>query len=436
LRRSRSFAIARPSPKPTSRRRWGGWVFFHLTRIGWVHTAATLIVGIVALTSGHNFMYLMFGVAVGAILVHGFASWRNLRGLSVHRHLPASAMAGAEVQIRYEVRSRRPKACRYTRWALRVVERPSAQFTPRRATAFVLRMDGGKLAHGVARIRPARRGLLALDRFFIRSRYPFALGDRYVRFSQPQMMVVWPQMGWLSGQLFERVASARTMWNRRERRGVGQDEFYGLREYRDGDNPRWIHWKTTARRGELIVREFEAQQSGRVAILLDTMADPADPEAVAHRERAISLAATIARDATRLGYEISLVAYDDRLHAIRPGRGLGHLSRVLDCLALLGNNPGTPLSGAIHRTDPAVLRGAFAVVIGADGRAGRGLAGLETRRLRPLVAAANVVDVTDPKLGRLFRLEGGPGQAAGDRAGRPAARPRRRRRVAAKGAAG
>jgi uncharacterized protein (DUF58 family) len=171
-----------------------------------------------------------------------------------------------------------------------------------------------------------------------------------------------------------------------------------------------IHWKTTAKRGDLIVREFEAQQSGRIALLLDTMADPADEPSLARRELAISLAATIARNAARLGYEVSLLACDDRVHGIRPGRGMGHLARVLDGLALLGDNPATTLEQAVRRCDPAVLRGAYGIVIGSS--AGGGLAGFSPRRLRPLMAAVAGIDVSDPLLHRVFRLEGPPGAPA------------------------
>ena len=382
-----------------------GWVYFHLTRIGWVHSAATLILGLVAVASAHNLVYLLFGVAVGTTLIHGMFGWRNLRRLTVRRHMPASAVVGSEVQIRYEVRVRdeKPNGAHRARWSLRMVERGSVLFTPHEPAAFILRMAGG-IAHGVCTIQPKQRGLLALDRFTLRSRFPFGLGDRYIRFSQPRMLLVWPRMGWLSGQLFERVASSRTMWNRRERRGRGQDEFYGLRDYRDGDNPRWIHWRTTARRGELVVREFEAQQSGHIALMVDTLADLGDADAVARRELAISLTATAARDATRLGYEVSLVACDDRVHSVRPGRGVGHLGRILNCLALLGDNPGKPLRQILGECDAAVLRGAYGIAVGTSS----GLAGLHVHRLRPLMAAVSVLDVTDPMLGRIFRLDEPP----------------------------
>lgn len=51
--------------------------------------------------------------------------------------------------------------------------------------------------------------------------------------------------------------------------GSGNAEFTNLREYRRGDHPRHIHWFSTARRGELMVKEYEPLASARVTLVLD-----------------------------------------------------------------------------------------------------------------------------------------------------------------------
>ena len=57
--------------------------------------------------------------------------------------------------------------------------------------------------------------------------------------------------------------------HRRERRHGTEGDFYGVREWRSGDSRRWIHWRSSARSGELVVRQFEQPRNRDVAVLLD-----------------------------------------------------------------------------------------------------------------------------------------------------------------------
>jgi uncharacterized protein (DUF58 family) len=86
------------------------------------------------------------------------------------------------------------------------------------------------------------------------------------------------------------------------RAGHGTD-LYGVREYRSGDPLRRIHWKTSARRGELVVREFEPPGLKVLALLLDPQ--PADPAAA---DQIARLAASEAWDCLRAGGRVHLWA--------------------------------------------------------------------------------------------------------------------------------
>jgi len=74
------------------------------------------------------------------------------------------------------------------------------------------------------------------------------------------------------------------------RRLALEAEFHGLRQFRPGDSPRWIHWRTSARTGELVVREFDHGTHHDLLLILEPYAPAADSNCV---EAAVSLAATI-----------------------------------------------------------------------------------------------------------------------------------------------
>src|SRR5205085_9553237 len=108
-------------------------------------------------------------------------------------------------------------------------------------------------------------------------------------------------------------------------------EFHGLRTFRPGDSPRWIHWRTSARRGELMVREFD--QGSHYDLLL--IVEAYEPEGgKSHLEAAVSLAASIAWQWARDGGDrvvLAIAGRESTVLATRDGRD--PVSGVLACLA-------------------------------------------------------------------------------------------------------
>ena len=88
--------------------------------------------------------------------------------------------------------------------------------------------------------------------------------------------------------------------DRREHRAGMDGDFYGLRPWQRGDSRRWIHWRTSARAGGVMVRQFEQPHSRDVAIVLDLW-QPETPDAT-HEENvelAVSFTATLAAELCR-----------------------------------------------------------------------------------------------------------------------------------------
>src|SRR5262249_54217276 len=76
--------------------------------------------------------------------------------------------------------------------------------------------------------------------------------------------------------------------------GVYHDDFHGLREFRSGDNPRAIHWRSTARRGELILREFQQNREPTFTFVLDLfLPKPLNADSIRRVEFALSFVASL-----------------------------------------------------------------------------------------------------------------------------------------------
>lgn len=145
--------------------------------------------------------------------------------------------------------------------------------------------------------------------------------------------------------------------------GAGAAEFSGLREYRRGDNPRHIHWPTTARLNELIVREYEPLASACLYITLDQAADSNVGQGKASTfEYAVRIAASIARHACSQSIHTRLAGAGQRPLRKLQGTGDGHYQGMLDELAIVASDGVTPYAELLTDIGPQCLRGETVVV--------------------------------------------------------------------------
>jgi len=118
--------------------------------------------------------------------------------------------------------------------------------------------------------------------------------------------------------------------------GAGAAEFSGIREYRRGDNPRHVHWPTTARLNELMVREFEPLASACLCIALDLSASGNVGQGKqATLEYAVRIAASLARYGCTQNIRTRLVGQGAKPLAIPAGSGQHHYQSILDQLAVV-----------------------------------------------------------------------------------------------------
>ena len=125
------------------------------------------------------------------------------------------------------------------------------------------------------------------------------------------------------------------------------EELYGLRPFQRGDDPRHIHWRSSAHHDELIVRQFEEFSHTHTTVLLDTRRAQLDTLVGFERfEAMVSAAASICRASQRRGDQIRLTTTAD--YDTGFGRDSAHLHKIYEHLALVSPDSGS-LIGAIER---------------------------------------------------------------------------------------
>jgi uncharacterized protein (DUF58 family) len=288
-------------------------------------TAGAFAVGFAAINTGNNLLYLLLGAMLGFIAVSSWLSEQVIRQLRVHRRVPRGVTVGNPLRIHYEVENRRK---RVPSFALEIGEEglPGKAFLP------FLRVGGREVARSENRF--IRRGVYPLEAITLSTSFPFGLFRKARDIPAGGELVIWPRTD-------RRIRAATPGGGRNPRVGalalgsVGpRGEYRGLREYRPGDDPRDIHWRTTARLGRPVVREFEQNEAEVLWLCLDTRAEPGERAEVAV-EMAASLAARAYREGRRFGFTAPHIT-------VEPGQGPGQLERVLDALARVDFLPDAP----------------------------------------------------------------------------------------------
>jgi uncharacterized protein (DUF58 family) len=264
-----------------------------VSREGWywlVTAGAMLLTG---LFKGINLINLLSCLLLAFWGLNFVLARRQLRRLRGRRFLdePVFAQTPYLVEVELTNRGRRPRAC------LRLEDggpaHQAAWFVPLLAERASVRLQ--------QEVTLPRRGRYAWGPLRALCGYPFGLLQRGVTLAPGEEIVVLPRLGQVQRGVLRRFLSQASPSQGQvralpRRNPTAQAEFHGLRTFRSGDSPRWIHWRTTARRGELMVREFEELPTDDLVLVLDpwtadAAADPAGSAAIL--DEAIALTATI-----------------------------------------------------------------------------------------------------------------------------------------------
>lgn len=235
---------------------------------------------------------------------------------------------------------------------------------------------------------------------------PFHLLRRQMLWTEPEDLYVHPRTTSLDGPAAGFLRDLEGLTTRDL--STSDIAFHALRDYVPGDDRRHIHWKTTARTGKLMVRQFEETRRSHMAVALSVNTDEYNSEE--DFELAISAAASLGRQAIKENRELSVLTQRGPIRA-ETGRNL-----LDDMTRLQGNNRrGTSvdlartLSDAVpnasvvflvvgSRVTPAQLRSAAASVPpGVRAFAVRCYTGAQSAR-------ANIADLTVLTLGDLEDL--------------------------------
>ena len=235
----------------------------------------------------------VLGLVVGSLFIR-----HNLKAAGVERTAPRRVRVGDEVRVGVMVSNAGTKPVPL----LRLSDHHGA-FED--SAILVERLKPGQRAHVELVKTAVRRGAFAGGEAVLVSGAPFGFlrSTRTIDVTTDVTVVPrWVELR--SFPILEPSSYLADVVHERARTGAGE-EFLGVRDYRPGDPPRFVHWRSTARAGHLVVREFEEEVASRVALVI-AGADAGVPPDSAY-ETLISAAASIGVYALATGHPVDLV---------------------------------------------------------------------------------------------------------------------------------
>jgi uncharacterized protein (DUF58 family) len=391
-------------PARGSRRRFGfGRHRVSLPRPGQFYLVIMIVIFSGSLLGRSNMLMLVFSMMAGPFVINGWITYSMLKRTAVERVVPERVMAGEPTTVELTLINRKWLMSCWLMSAHDTIQNGDERLEP---SILFARVPAGGRRSGPYQARLMRRGRYQFGPVQLTARFPLGIVERGLICPLPGEILVYPRLGRLSSRWMHEHFLASDLVERRElRQGAFDDEFHRIREFRWGDNPRAIHWRTSARHNALMVREYHQSRDLNLMVLADLWL-PLRPTTL-ERERlelAASLAATMCVSHMKQ-------SRDSKLHVAIAGRQLAqwdgesrmaNAGPLLDSFALAEGSPTPDVLAMLGQAATRRMQGVRTLLVTT--RTHDSAAGAELRRLVASATASNALgglEMVEADFGRL-----------------------------------
>jgi uncharacterized protein (DUF58 family) len=407
---------------------WWHWARRRFTRPGLAVLGALILAALLAPDTENNLTYQALPLLLFLLLVAGCLSRLFKAPFSATRLLPRFGTAGCPLAYRVAVKNLSTRVqngltllenladARPTFEAWMAVQRAeqkllrsfrfSGQRPPNPFKVAIMKdadvppMPPGQEVEVRVELKPLRRGVLRFTGLTLARPDPLGLFRALSTVPLPQTVLILPRRYPLPA-----IALPGTVKYQEGgvalAASVGQSEEYvALRDYRHGDPLRHIHWRSWARVGRPVVKEFEDEFFVRHALVLDTFTDHQHSEVF---EEAVSVAASFACTLPTQESLLDLLFVGPQSYCFTAGRGVAHVEQMLEILASVRACSDQPFRALEHLVlgHVEVVSGCICVLVAWD-EARRGF----VAKLKALGVPVLVLVIQPPGHGQ--NLEPGP----------------------------
>lgn len=293
-----------------------------VTKEGKIFIGVLFCIGIAAINTGNNLLYLTVATLLSLIVISGVMSESTLRGIKVRRALPRHIYKGSPAPMLIEVTNRKSILPSYS---FKLMEEETPQMEA--SQSYMIKLPPGESDAATSRYTFKRRGRFLLTGIKVTTSFPFGIFIKGRVENTKDEVVVYPSINTvdripLRGNIQSKEGAGSS------RKGTGT-ELYNLRKYTFSDDSRFIHWRSAARSRKLMVKEYEEESENAVMIVFYNQLIRGEEERF---EEFVDEAAGLIDRFIDDGCSVGLKTFSEE---IPPAPGPGQLERLLYRLALI-----------------------------------------------------------------------------------------------------
>lgn len=327
----------------------------------------TVLFFLIAWNRSINLLYGMFALLSAVLILSHVLPRYSLRGVIASRTLPSSAFEGDRVEITVDVRNNGSM----DRSMIEVVDAfPAAEPGSQKPMSFIARLARKKNRRYSYTMACYKRGEYRVGPLMITSSYPLGISTAKKEMTDSDIpFLVYPEVFDIAALPLISASTAPMSGVEAASKAGGTEEFFGTREYRQGDSLRYIHWPSTARHSQMIVKEFEVRSCVQVTIVIDLQKGSdigAGKETTL--EYAVKIAASTAKYSLDRGHAAQLVCFGETEHIVPAAGGHFQLARILETLAKVRADGSISYAQAVNRASELMREGEIAILIFSESR--------------------------------------------------------------------
>jgi uncharacterized protein (DUF58 family) len=374
------------------------WIRRRFTKAGLLILGSLIVAATFGIDTRQNVAYQLFALLFAFLFLAFLSSWFIRLRLTVKRELPEIATVGDSIQYRVRVQNQSRNLQQnlilrdYLKQPLPTFKEFLQVKEPRKKKRnwfdhyvgyqrwrWLMNLNRGAMIEAEnlpaippsasissqMTLQPLRRGYIYFSNMTIACPDPFGLFNALYKIELPDRLLILPKR--------YPVGEITLSGSRKYQRGGVQlamsigdaEEFVALREYRPGDPLRHIHWKSWAKLGKPIVKEFQDEFFVRHALILDTFTQQAYGELF---EAAVSVASSFASAPHSEEILLDLMFVGTQAYCFNSGRGLAHTEQLLEILACVEACTDKPFESLypLVREHAASLSGSVCILLNWD----------------------------------------------------------------------
>lgn len=319
------------------------------TKEGKRFIAILFVIGIAAINTGNNLLYLVVAMMLSIIVISGILSESTLRDIAIRRTKPEHLFAGRPATVKWNISNIKKVVPTFSI----VIDELHDNKEFSSESGYLIKLPARASVEQTHSYTFNKRGLYKLTGFKIRTRFPFGFFLKGRKLLTETDLLVYPNLkpiSWTTASNFLKDGESPE-----KTKGSGVN-LHSIRDYNLTDDSRFIHWKSTAKTAKLMAKEFEREGGNRVKILFyNTLFDLSEHSLDKKRdlmpqfENKVEDAAGMAYYFLKNGFEVGFKTLDIELPC---KSGKFQLYRILRELAIIKpvmDNKTSPMAVKVVR---------------------------------------------------------------------------------------